>query len=199
MTTRRPHRTDLKPSPAAAGGGGSPRRPRPSSSASRPTGRDGPRPGRRPAVRGHPDRQCRDSSPAAGTASSPTRPFPTSPPDDLRRPVSVGAIANPLRMPFETARRRIQALGQERPLITSRRVRAASRQTVVRGQGQFLDQRHPAPRAASSASTLKPSATWACDSRRSRPDRCRLKRKPAARLTNRLIWELHTAWSPTTW
>jgi len=34
------------------------------------------------------------------------------PPDDLRRPVSVSAIANSLRMPFETARRRIQALVQ---------------------------------------------------------------------------------------
>ncbi|TAJ69986.1 MAG: hypothetical protein EPO51_20915 [Phenylobacterium sp.] len=33
-----------------------------------------------------------------------------APPDDLRRPVSVSAIAHSLRMPFETARRRIQAL-----------------------------------------------------------------------------------------
>lgn len=32
------------------------------------------------------------------------------PPDDLRRPVSISAIANSLRIPFETARRRIQAL-----------------------------------------------------------------------------------------
>ena len=32
------------------------------------------------------------------------------PPDELRRPVSVSAIANSLRIPFETARRRIAAL-----------------------------------------------------------------------------------------
>lgn len=32
------------------------------------------------------------------------------PPDDLRRPVSISAIANSLRMPFETARRRVSAL-----------------------------------------------------------------------------------------
>lgn len=35
-----------------------------------------------------------------------------SPPDDLRRPVSVNAIAHSLRMPFETARRRIQGLAR---------------------------------------------------------------------------------------
>lgn len=33
-----------------------------------------------------------------------------APPDELRRPVSVSAIANSLRMPFETARRRVQRL-----------------------------------------------------------------------------------------
>jgi DNA-binding Lrp family transcriptional regulator len=32
------------------------------------------------------------------------------PPDDLRRPVSISAIANSLRIPFETARRRVSAL-----------------------------------------------------------------------------------------
>ncbi|ODT89773.1 hypothetical protein [Phenylobacterium sp. SCN 70-31] len=34
----------------------------------------------------------------------------TPPPDELRRPVSVSAIANSLQVPFETARRRIAAL-----------------------------------------------------------------------------------------
>jgi DNA-binding Lrp family transcriptional regulator len=34
------------------------------------------------------------------------------PPDDLRRPVSISAIANSLRIPFETARRRIAALAE---------------------------------------------------------------------------------------
>jgi hypothetical protein len=35
-----------------------------------------------------------------------------APPDQLRRPVSVSAIAHSLRMPFETARRRIAALAE---------------------------------------------------------------------------------------
>src|SRR6185436_6308089 len=34
------------------------------------------------------------------------------PPDELRRPVSISAIANSLRIPFETARRRITALSE---------------------------------------------------------------------------------------
>jgi DNA-binding Lrp family transcriptional regulator len=34
------------------------------------------------------------------------------PPDDLRRPVSISAVANSLRIPFETARRRIGALAE---------------------------------------------------------------------------------------
>jgi DNA-binding Lrp family transcriptional regulator/DNA-binding transcriptional ArsR family regulator len=34
------------------------------------------------------------------------------PPDDLRRPVSISATANSLRIPFETARRRIAALAE---------------------------------------------------------------------------------------
>ncbi|MBW8812772.1 MAG: hypothetical protein JF588_05045 [Caulobacterales bacterium] len=34
------------------------------------------------------------------------------PPDELRRPVSISAIANSLRIPFETARRRVAALGE---------------------------------------------------------------------------------------
>jgi len=34
------------------------------------------------------------------------------PPDELRRPVSISAIANSLRIPFETARRRIAALAE---------------------------------------------------------------------------------------
>lgn len=36
----------------------------------------------------------------------------TPPPDDLRRPVSISAIANSLRLPFETARRRIAVLAE---------------------------------------------------------------------------------------
>jgi hypothetical protein len=40
------------------------------------------------------------------------------PPDELRRPVSISAIANSLRMPFETARRRIAALAELGIVVT---------------------------------------------------------------------------------
>lgn len=36
------------------------------------------------------------------------------PPDELRRPVSINAVAGSLQMPFETARRRIQKLSQKK-------------------------------------------------------------------------------------
>ena len=45
----------------------------------------------------------------------------TPPPDELRRPVSISAIANSLRIPFETARRRIAALGDLGIIQTSPR------------------------------------------------------------------------------
>ena len=44
-----------------------------------------------------------------------------APPDDMRRPVSISAIANSLRIPFETARRRIAALTELGLLKTERR------------------------------------------------------------------------------
>src|SRR5215218_1566479 len=40
------------------------------------------------------------------------------PPDELRRPVSISAIANSLRIPFETARRRIAALSDLGIIVT---------------------------------------------------------------------------------
>jgi hypothetical protein len=43
------------------------------------------------------------------------------PPDELRRPVSISAIANSLRLPFETARRRISALGDLGVVVTAPR------------------------------------------------------------------------------
>lgn len=43
------------------------------------------------------------------------------PPDELRRPVSVSAIANSLRIPFETARRRIAALADLGVIVTTPR------------------------------------------------------------------------------
>ena len=43
------------------------------------------------------------------------------PPDDLRRPVSISAIANSLRIPFETARRRITSLVDANILVVADR------------------------------------------------------------------------------
>jgi predicted transcriptional regulator len=43
------------------------------------------------------------------------------PPDEMRRPVSVSAIANSLRLPFETVRRRISGLVEVGVLQTARR------------------------------------------------------------------------------
>ena len=40
------------------------------------------------------------------------------PPDEMRRPVSISAIANSLRIPFETARRRIVALSELGVVVT---------------------------------------------------------------------------------
>lgn len=44
-----------------------------------------------------------------------------APPDDIRRPVSISAIANSLRIPFETARRRISTLTELGIVRTERR------------------------------------------------------------------------------
>ncbi len=44
-----------------------------------------------------------------------------APPDEMRRPVSISAIANSLRIPFETARRRIATLTELGLLKTERR------------------------------------------------------------------------------
>jgi len=64
--------------------------------------------------------------------------MPASPPDELRRPVSISAIANSLRMPFETARRRVQAMARSGALeVTSKGVRV-SHAVLGQGQGQFL-------------------------------------------------------------
>jgi DNA-binding Lrp family transcriptional regulator len=43
------------------------------------------------------------------------------PPDELRRPVSISAIANSLRIPFETARRRVVALAELGLIVTQPR------------------------------------------------------------------------------
>jgi Mn-dependent DtxR family transcriptional regulator len=43
------------------------------------------------------------------------------PPDEMRRPVSVSAIANSLKLPFETARRRIKALADTGLIVSTPR------------------------------------------------------------------------------
>lgn len=107
-----------------------------------------------------------------------------APPDDLRRPVSVNAVAQSLRMPFETARRRVQGLVRMGAVeVTPRGVLVAK---SALGDMRFLTNailRHEhlktfyldmkaqglAPAPASGA-----LPTWPT---------------PPLRLTNRLIWE----------
>jgi DNA-binding Lrp family transcriptional regulator len=59
-----------------------------------------------------------------------------APPDELRRPVSVSAIAHSLRMPFETARRRVQALVRIGALTVTPKGVLVSRQAL--GSDMFL-------------------------------------------------------------
>jgi hypothetical protein len=110
--------------------------------------------------------------------------IPDGPPDELRRPVSVSAIANSLRMPFETARRRIQALARIGALeVTSKGVRVSH---VVLGQSQFLANvflRHELLKGfyleAKALGVLPPEASGPLP----------VWDSPPLRLTNRLIWE----------
>jgi DNA-binding Lrp family transcriptional regulator len=107
-----------------------------------------------------------------------------APPDELRRPVSVSAIAHSLRMPFETARRRVQALVRIGALTVTPKGVLVSQQAL--GSHLFLANvflRHEvlrdfyfemkrlgaAPHGAPGAGLASPA--------------------PPVRLTNRLIWE----------
>ena len=110
-----------------------------------------------------------------------------APPEDLRRPVSVSAIAHSLRMPFETARRRVQGLAQLGALAVTPRGILVSHQALAHPdflknvlvrhdllrdfyfETQDLGLLSPAPQGGSAAAPV-----W---------------RTPPLRLTNRLIWE----------
>jgi len=108
----------------------------------------------------------------------------TPPTDDLRRPVSVNAIAQSLRMPFETARRRVHGLAKLGVVeVTAKGVLVAQR---TLGHPMFLTNvflRHDHLKAfylrmiGLDVFVLPPPADlppW---------------REPPVRLTNRLIWE----------
>jgi len=106
-----------------------------------------------------------------------------APPDELRRPVSVNAIAQSLRMPFETARRRVQRMVRRGLLdVTSKGVRV-SRATL--GASPLVDnamRRHERLQAfylevrALGLVAQQPAAHAGWEA-------------PPLRLTNRLIWE----------
>jgi DNA-binding Lrp family transcriptional regulator len=104
--------------------------------------------------------------------------IPNGPPDDLRRPVSVSAIANSLRMPFETARRRVQAMARIGALeVTAKGVRVSH---AVLGQSGFLTNvflRHELLKTF----YLETKALGVLPPETSGP--------LPLRLTNRLIWE----------
>ena len=107
-----------------------------------------------------------------------------APPDHLRRPVSVSAIAQSLRMPFETARRRVQAQVKIGALeVTPKGVLVSHRSL---GQHEFLAnvfQRHEMLRAfyleVRDLGLPPPGPTGPPAS----------LEDPPVRLTNRLIWE----------
>lgn len=107
-----------------------------------------------------------------------------APPDHLRRPVSVSAIANSLRMPFETARRRVQSLARDGAIeVTPKGVRV-SHQAL--GHHDFLNNvmiRHEQLRLfyleMKALGVLPPSP----------PAPRPVWDHPPIRLTNRLIWD----------
>ncbi|WP_296599932.1 hypothetical protein [Phenylobacterium sp.] len=106
-----------------------------------------------------------------------------APPDELRRPVSVNAVAQSLRMPFETARRRVQRMVRRGALeVTAKGVRVSP---WALGADRFLDNvilRHEHLRAfyleVRSLGLVPPE-----------PTSQRTWDSPPLRLTNRLIWE----------
>lgn len=107
-----------------------------------------------------------------------------APPQELRRPVSISAVANSLRMPFETARRRVQTLVRLGALEVMPKGVLISRQVL--GHREFLGNvvnRHHQLQALYGVmkglgvlppDPVGPVPHW--------PD-------PPLRLTNRLIWE----------
>lgn len=110
--------------------------------------------------------------------------LPQAPPEGLRRPVSVSAIAHSLRMPFETARRRVQALARVGALeVTPRGVLVSHQALDARPFLASAFLRHERLKAfyfelkdlgAAPAYGSGPPPAW---------------REEPIRLTNRLIWE----------
>ncbi|MBU1377353.1 MAG: hypothetical protein KKE02_13105 [Alphaproteobacteria bacterium] len=110
--------------------------------------------------------------------------LPDAPPYELRRPVSVSALAHSLRMPFETARRRVQTLVRLGALqVTPKGVLVSH---VVLGHAEFLTNvfaRHEHLKAfhyEMKGMGVLPSGA---------PERALRSDAPPVRLTNRLIWE----------
>jgi len=107
-----------------------------------------------------------------------------APPDELRRPVSVSAIAHSMRMPFETARRRVQALVKIGALEATPKGILVSHRSL--GQHEFLHNvflRHEMLKAfyleVKDLGLTPPGPTGPATS----------LEDPPVRLTNRLIWE----------
>lgn len=107
-----------------------------------------------------------------------------APPDDLRRPVSISAIAHSMRMPFETVRRRIQAMVRSDAVEITPKGLLISRKAL--GQHQYLANaliRHDLLKAfyfemtalgVAPPGSPGPAPAW---------------RAPPIRLTNRLIFD----------
>jgi DNA-binding Lrp family transcriptional regulator len=109
------------------------------------------------------------------------------PPDDLRRPVSISAIAHSLRMPFETARRRVGRMAQAGTVIVTARGVLISRPAMVHPsvlQSVMLRHEHLKDFyfETRDLGVLPPAA-------RSSSGRGPVWDAPPLRLTNRLIWE----------
>lgn len=110
-----------------------------------------------------------------------------APPDDLRRPVSVSAIAHSLRMPFETARRRVRGLAQIGALTVTPKGVLVSHQAM--GHPSVLANvliRHERLRdfylETRGLGVIPPDP-------RQHPAQAPAWDAPPLRLTNRLIWE----------
>jgi DNA-binding Lrp family transcriptional regulator len=78
-----------------------------------------------------------------------------SAPDELRRPVSINALAQSLRLPFETVRRRVQSLARDGRCLIGRQGVIVPRQAVV-SPAYIAMQRARYDRARAFYAALKP-------------------------------------------
>jgi DNA-binding Lrp family transcriptional regulator len=109
-----------------------------------------------------------------------------SPPDELRRPVSISAIAHSLRMPFETVRRRVQRQARTGTLVMTPRGMLVSH--TVLGHSIFLAnvfKRHEELREFYTEVKALDALPAAPPAHPTLP----AWDAPPLRLTNRLIWE----------